>query len=435
MIKYLIAIFLILVSYGTPHATTTSCDGSLSDCQSKVTAATAGDTITIPSGNFTWNNSLNLNKGLTIQGAGSGSTTVTSSGGSNIIAYSAATNNHFRITGMTLSGGGRSVVIVAVQNTSTSTTLSNFRIDNCVITGGLSSTVFNIEGMVYGLIDNNTITGYGVLYYAGQDNYSWNTAFQAGTANMLYLEDNTITLTSGGYVSQTCCGARWALRHNTATITGASGGLDAHGNQSYNTSNIPTSCALANNSRGVLGIEVYSNAFTGASGGLNIMDHRGGAMYFYNNTSNNTYGYSHIREEDDNATVGDCYPLVSKHPGWDPVANAYWWNNTTSNSKWNWTNEDVASGMIVEKTDYWADTQSGSTSATTYWASGEATSKPATCTTQDVYWATDTSKLYRCTSTNTWTEVYTPYTYPHPLRGEEVTTYTVTGASMGGGKF
>ena len=94
---------------------------------------------------------------------------------------------------MTLSGGGRSVVIVAVQNTSTSTTLSNFRIDNCVITGGLSSTVFNIEGMVYGLIDNNTITGYGVLYYAGQDNYSWNTAFQAGTANMLYLEDNSLT--------------------------------------------------------------------------------------------------------------------------------------------------------------------------------------------------------------------------------------------------
>lgn len=35
------------------------------------------------------------------------------------------------------------------------------------------------------------------------------------------------------------------------------------------------------------------------------------------------------------------------------------------------------------------------------------------------YWATDVNsgngELYVCTSTNTWTPVYTPYTYPHPL--------------------
>jgi len=31
------------------------------------------------------------------------------------------------------------------------------------------------------------------------------------------------------------------------------------------------------------------------------------------------------------------------------------------------------------------------------------------------YWATDTNTLYVCTSTNTWTAIYTPYVYPHPL--------------------
>jgi hypothetical protein len=31
------------------------------------------------------------------------------------------------------------------------------------------------------------------------------------------------------------------------------------------------------------------------------------------------------------------------------------------------------------------------------------------------YWATDQNTLYVCTSANTWTGVYTPYTYPHPL--------------------
>jgi hypothetical protein len=59
--------------------------------------------------------------------------------------------------------------------------------------------------------------------------------------------------------------------------------------------------------------------------------------------------------------------------------------------------------------------------------SGTIASRPATCTTGVGWWATDqgswdttiaanTSGLfYKCTSTNTWTLFYTPYTYPHPL--------------------
>jgi hypothetical protein len=31
------------------------------------------------------------------------------------------------------------------------------------------------------------------------------------------------------------------------------------------------------------------------------------------------------------------------------------------------------------------------------------------------YFATDTNTLYVCTATNTWTAIYSPYTYPHPL--------------------
>ncbi len=31
------------------------------------------------------------------------------------------------------------------------------------------------------------------------------------------------------------------------------------------------------------------------------------------------------------------------------------------------------------------------------------------------WWATDQNTLYACSSTNNWTAIYTPYTYPHPL--------------------
>ncbi len=64
---------------------------------------------------------------------------------------------------------------------------------------------------------------------------------------------------------------------------------------------------------------------------------------------------------------------------------------------------------------------------------GTLASRPSTCTTSVGYWATEQSCsdltsmvganpatpiegiLYKCTSTDTWTEHYTPYIYPHPL--------------------
>jgi hypothetical protein len=48
--------------------------------------------------------------------------------------------------------------------------------------------------------------------------------------------------------------------------------------------------------------------------------------------------------------------------------------------------------------------------------SGLLSARPATCVVNVAYWATDTSTLYRCTATNTWTLYYKPYAYPHLLR-------------------
>jgi hypothetical protein len=48
---------------------------------------------------------------------------------------------------------------------------------------------------------------------------------------------------------------------------------------------------------------------------------------------------------------------------------------------------------------------------------GLFSARPATCTPLVGYWATDTNTLYQCSSKNSWTVYYRPYTYPHPLQG------------------
>ena len=58
----------------------------------------------------------------------------------------------------------------------------------------------------------------------------------------------------------------------------------------------------------------------------------------------------------------------------------------------------------------------------------KATMLGLSCTTGVAYWVTDEGEwdstvsgvdgqLYQCSAPNTWTLYYTPYTYPHPLRG------------------
>jgi len=93
---------------------------------------------------------------------------------------------------------------------------------------------------------------------------------------------------------------------------------------------------------------------------------------------------------------------------------------------------NTGGARIVQNSDYyaWCDpaSQSGCTTfdGTSGVGSGTLAARPATCTTGVAYWATDQGnwnksgsggqgQLYKCTSMNTWTLFYTPYTYPHPL--------------------
>src|ERR671918_2752154 len=49
---------------------------SLADVRSAIASARDGDTVTVPAGTATWTSSLNVDKHITLQGAGAGSTII-----------------------------------------------------------------------------------------------------------------------------------------------------------------------------------------------------------------------------------------------------------------------------------------------------------------------------------------------------------------------
>jgi hypothetical protein len=114
---------------------------------------------------------------------------------------------------------------------------------------------------------------------------------------------------------------------------------------------------------------------------------------------------------------------------------------------WYVWNETIASGnvynlptyngvLMIANRDFYAQVSASANSSptspfngTTGAGFGTLANRPTTCTaglggtynssptgSYGVgYFATDTSTLYVCTATNSWTAIYTPYTYPHPL--------------------
>jgi hypothetical protein len=128
-------------------------------------------------------------------------------------------------------------------------------------------------------------------------------------------------------------------------------------------------------------------------------------------------------------TAGQCWP----NPALDPVYEAGEVMTVGGLGTPVNVSGDGSQTRVLANRDYYAEvSQSAQTSATSPFNGtvgtgyGTLANRPTTCTTGVGYWATDQGtwnsssvggqgELSICTSTNTWTLHYTPYTYPHPL--------------------
>jgi hypothetical protein len=323
------------------------------------------------------------------------------------------------------------------------TMVDQVRVDHCLFYNGGGGDVGSyiwIYCTFYGVVDNcqfgtaasyQPYGGYALfgMAWQGDNNPNWyngspQNIYTLGSEKFIYFEDNIFYLNPDGSVRVIAqqYGPRAAFRYNTIYNGCWDGVWELHGHQADMAS--------------TFGNELYGNLITGGNGAL--MKTRGGkSLVFYN-------------------TITGAIPLSTGYwgnivcqtiaPAEQMIHDNYLWNNragytgstgrltiTSSSGPCNGLSNIPSAGrdMFNENT---------TTPGVTY---GALANRPVLCTMGQAYWATNQSTsdltnyvgdintygsretisgtLYKCTGTNTWTAFYTPYTYPHPLRGGEKT--------------
>ena len=428
----------------SPTWTSTPDYASVSSC---VSGATAGDTINVGSGSVNWSNKLSIAKGINLIGAGIDNTIIVSTAGH--IDYQPANyslNAPFRVSGFTFDLGGsasaHAINLGYPGSYRPAPDQTKIRIDHNKFTNGAASGcstsahALSVVGPMYGVVDNNIMTGIyypidagsGALSgvnYGGQ--WSWNnwhlTFGEIG--NNLYYEDNGINWGQlgchDGGMSQCQFSGRYAFRYNT--ITGVNDGqpiIDMHGNAGGGVGDENAMWAC-------FGGELYGNQVNAGGDWLN---QRGGeVLSFYNNFTQSAY----IAPTEEHADAEE--PTTNPEP--QHVHNTYYWNNRLNNTgaPIEVRVTSTINGVPAQNQDFWTDSTSSGTAGV---FCGTLANRPAACTVGQGYWATDQSctnltglvgdkgtypsrstisgTLYKCAATNTWIAYYQPLSYPHPLR-------------------
>lgn len=281
--KFFLSILTIILAT-TAHSATWNSDGSVSDIQSKHTSAANGDIITIPTGTFTWTNTLNITKAITLQGGGVGNSiildAVTNGAAQKLMVWNLVQSNASRMTGIEFRNGGRGADLpYIIEIYGDNTNGSSMRVDH--------NKFEHLRGFdlvpndVIGVIDNNVfLKTNGIPIYAFHKNWngvstvsggSWADESHFGTDKFLFVEDNTFTGLDSMAAFDCYGGARIVFRHNTCFKTS----LEVHGTESSQIY------------RGGRAFEIYNNSFDGPTSGDYILNGRSGIFVVTRNLITN----------------------------------------------------------------------------------------------------------------------------------------------------
>ena len=416
----------------------TALSASFADVNVAVQQAQSGDTVVIPEGVATWSTTLNIANAITLQGSGVDKTKIINGGVNPLIKINpisqSVASQKIRVTDIyfyyhTATGGPmRFINIVGKKNGSYP--ISQIRIDHNKFEKGMEQ--IHPEGWIYGVIDHNIfLNGNEAVYITGDGTYAWVRPMEAGTANALFIEDNTFTMNNNidtinaGYNADSMIyqyeGARTVTRNNifdATAFTPPNNSLnpqfyDSHGNQRYYTTD-PFE-------RGQPILEIYNNRFYTYKATANLFQIRGGSSLIYNNdfrvvNMSKSSSVPYFFEEESSAVKS--FPILrTQWPAEDAHTNTFIWNNTC-----NWTGgvnncngsnitDAYVSGsnttFIQKDRDYFMHEPQASGGKSVYTGRIGASNTYPTNSNSDTL-------VFNSSGPNAYYP-YTPYVYPHPL--------------------
>jgi hypothetical protein len=364
------------VSTNSSHKSVYKTDGSESDTQAATDAAADGDVIRLPAGSSTWSTGVTVNRGVTIEGRGVSSTTLTNPGTSYSLFNVTCDQVETRITGIAFKGQ------YAIKLGGSYTT-TQFRIDNCTFNCGTAQGILlQFYSNAPGLVDHCSFSGGSAsemihnMGFGANNDAGWLDDVYPGSASAVYIENCTFTKDPisdkyfwGTAAIQSFYGARTVMRDCHLNYCH----IDQHGN-------VPPLY-------GARWFEFYNNTFYVPPSG-NQSDYlalRGGSgVVFNNHVSGGPNTGAGVIELYSNETANPplCGPgggiFVNGGRSMSPV---YIWGNDSSMT--------ISSGSsnVIQGRDYLV-----------------SSTQP-----------TVMIKRQLTTDTANTTYSYTPYVYPHPL--------------------
>jgi hypothetical protein len=247
-----IALVVLFAAHGAAQAYSVSgsiysTNGSQSDVQSAIDAAPAGAIVMVPAGTFSgWN--VELNKAITLAGAGSSSTIINGNGETPVLSVD-YTGGAFRVTGIQFNGGTEQSILTEISGNNPGL------FDHCTWIGGSASEMVHNMGM------------------GAESTAGWKDDIIPGSGQFVYFEDCTFSngVDGGQYFWGTSAiesyyGARTCIRYCVLDYCQ----IDQHGTE------------------GMIGArwwEFYENTFTVPANGnqSNYFALRGGSGVVFNN--------------------------------------------------------------------------------------------------------------------------------------------------------